>query len=556
MPDVDDVLSTPIHLGVFLFERETGKPLAGIPFSATAEYLPTAQFHKGQYPLGMLATDHVGYLSFDLGPLKLQGEQNLENISGINGLVHLWVYPLFDRALAVDAIKEGQLSNETILVTMELKQSSVKVPNSIQMPSIQNPRLADWHVSPGSFTINPSILIGAEGCENIVPSNISTQEFRFRQVVRETPQSPEPNVSEVGRGAKGFVYEYATIWHPIGHSLGQVVYSLPLAPCESVNIAVIDWSRQDAATRLEDLTVKEQLLHNLHRDRSIEETIQASLSEWQRGGSVMGGAAGSYYGISAAVGGGYSTSSGDRNLQSNTTQQLSDNIVQASNSVRSLNSTIVVQSSQQENEVIQTRTVANHNHCHALTILYYEMLRHFRVVTAWVSKRPVLLIKYPVKDFVKFEKEDLEEDDPSHFDEAGILRNRLTLEAALIDKKLSACFDVLEKLACLRLDFEAGLGTETSDDYILDSFEAIIKTGDKATNAFPFIQIKTKSAQLIDCFHIPLPPDQNIDNLPSWAADPTFLYDKVKVKDLDEEYRQKHTETIYTLTPTATGKME
>jgi hypothetical protein len=46
MPDDHDVLSTPIHLGIFLFERETGKPLAGIPFSATAEYLPTAQFHK------------------------------------------------------------------------------------------------------------------------------------------------------------------------------------------------------------------------------------------------------------------------------------------------------------------------------------------------------------------------------------------------------------------------------------------------------------------------------------------------------------------------------
>ena len=37
--------------------------------------------------------------------------------------------------------------------------------------------------------------------------------------------------------------------------------------------------------------------------------------------------------------------------------------------------TVVIQSTQAEQNVLQTRRVANHNHCHALTIEYYEVLR-------------------------------------------------------------------------------------------------------------------------------------------------------------------------------------
>lgn len=49
----------------------------------------------------------------------------------------------------------------------------------------------------------------------------------------------------------------------VGHSLGQVVYSLPLAPCESVNIAVIDWSLQDTTVRTDDRRATETLFMNL-----------------------------------------------------------------------------------------------------------------------------------------------------------------------------------------------------------------------------------------------------------------------------------------------------
>jgi hypothetical protein len=178
----------------------------------------------------------------------------------------------------------------------------------------------------------------------------------------------------------GSTLEYLTTWQPLGHTLGSIIYSLPLAPGEIVKIAIIDWARKSKDSRDEDLTVKEQLAHNTHRERTISETVEAALHEWQRGGSIMGGNSGgaglsaSYgpVGIAAgnahSFGGAYSTSSGDRNITASTVQQASDAFAQHSASFRELRSTIVIQSDQKEFAKAETRVVANHNHSHALTM--------------------------------------------------------------------------------------------------------------------------------------------------------------------------------------------
>ena len=41
---------------------------------------------------------------------------------------------------------------------------------------MQAPSLDDWRISPGSFATNPSSLIGADGCESILPTNLALQE--------------------------------------------------------------------------------------------------------------------------------------------------------------------------------------------------------------------------------------------------------------------------------------------------------------------------------------------------------------------------------------------
>ncbi|HEX9917693.1 MAG TPA: hypothetical protein VGA87_00930, partial [Pyrinomonadaceae bacterium] len=241
---------------------------------------------------------------------------------------------------------------------------------------------------------------------------------------------------------------------PIGHSLGQILYSCPLAPGESVNLAVIDWTHRDSALRNENTKLDESLVHELRRDRTITETVRASIDEWQRGGSVMGGMATSVGGALGAsgmgvaggaansIGGAYSTSRGSREIAGDTVQKLSDNVAQASASSRELNSTIVVQNAQSEKEVIETRTIVNYNHSHALTILYYEVLRHFRVVSEFVRRRPAVLTNIHGGITTQMNVGGVNR---AVINTPVILENRKVIEAALLDPRYREQLDMMER---------------------------------------------------------------------------------------------------------------
>jgi hypothetical protein len=101
--------------------------------------------------------------------------------------------------------------------------------------------------------------------------------------------------------------------------------------------------------------------------------------------------------VTGSLGGSTSSTSGSPNVIGTTLQELSENITQASSSQRELLSTVVVQSTQSEKEAIETRTIVNYKHSYALTILYYEVLRHFRVVTELTRQRPAVLVKFKTR---------------------------------------------------------------------------------------------------------------------------------------------------------------
>lgn len=62
--------------------------------------------------------------------------------------------------------------------------------------------------------------------------------------------------------------------------------------------------------------------------------------------------------------------------------------------MRDLRSSVVVSSKQSEESKVQTRTVTNYNHSHTLTILYYEVLRQYRLVTSLVQQTYALFVDF------------------------------------------------------------------------------------------------------------------------------------------------------------------
>ena len=256
-----------------------------------------------------------------------------------------------------------------------------------------------------------------------------------------------PTLHEAASVAIGHILHYRQVWRADGYSLGDLLYSLPLAPGQKRRIAFLDWTREEQATRQEMLEEEEQLSAFLERDRDVLEIVNSNLREeidgsssskvWGGGGGIGGGFIGSGWGIFggfAGGGGGSETTSrqdASRELSAQSLQQLRDRTSQRASSLRDLRSTVVQTLAQNERVRAQTEVVANYNHCHALTIEYFEILRHFQVSHELFDVTECLFVPMPM----------------SFFDAPKALRWREALSGALLDRSLLPAFDSAQRVA-------------------------------------------------------------------------------------------------------------
>ena len=213
----------------------------------------------------------------------------------------------------------------------------------------------------------------------------------------------DPTIYQATSIAHGHILQFKQEWVNNGYSLGDLLYSLPLAPGQKKQIVTLDWERREAASRIEDLDYQESLQNSLSRDRDINDLVNGIVSENQNGGSKSStrsksssGGGGGGFGLSLGFfsiggGGGGSTSSGSSSASSSawqqasrqsslsSLQQLRDKTKQSASSVRNQRSTVIQTASQGERFSVETEVVANYNHCHAITIQYFEVLRHFQI---------------------------------------------------------------------------------------------------------------------------------------------------------------------------------
>ena len=240
-------------------------------------------------------------------------------------------------------------------------------------------------------------------------------ERNFRSsVTRDAPVEwdEDPLVAQAVTISHGRILTVSQLWRADGYSLGDLRYSLPLAPLQKKNIAVIDWDRSDRL-EMESTQYYEERLDNLvSRERDVAEIVNTALKETASGRSDSGGRSGSSGGGFSlgpiAFGGGSSGSSSawssssqeaTRTLAASFMNQLRDKTVQAANAVRAQRVTMVQQVNQSETVRAVTETVANRNACHAITVQYFEVLRHFRVDHELTAVRECLYIPLPVAPF-------------------------------------------------------------------------------------------------------------------------------------------------------------
>src|SRR5687767_6976643 len=80
-------------------------------------------------------------------------------------------------------------------------------------------------------------------------------------------------------------------------------------------------------------------------------------------------------------------------------RNINDNIHQISNTLRNTRSFAIAEVNQEEESVVRTRVLRNHNHCHTVTFQYFQVLRHYLLRTRLNNVRPAVFVPFNLIEF-------------------------------------------------------------------------------------------------------------------------------------------------------------
>ncbi|HEX7664446.1 MAG TPA: hypothetical protein VF407_08050, partial [Polyangiaceae bacterium] len=211
----------------------------------------------------------------------------------------------------------------------------------------------------------------------------------------------------------GYTLNFVQKWTFEGLALGNLVYSLPLAPGEQQQVAVFERTDTSSVFESESFSEEEAMAQQALADTSALATFTAAFAEALAGGSNFyttsenNSQAGSFLGFFSA-GGASSTSQGNSGEWLQGQRDSSQDAVELTHSAASNQASARREAARtgmrlaqaSESESVTTRTITNHNHTRALTMQYWEVLRMYDVTTEIDSVSLCCLVPLQVVRFM------------------------------------------------------------------------------------------------------------------------------------------------------------
>src|SRR5699024_1967555 len=80
-------------------------------------------------------------------------------------------------------------------------------------------------------------------------------------------------------------------------------------------------------------------------------------------------------------------------------ERLRQAVMQNAESYRELNASVVTTVREGQEYAVSTEVVANHNHCHSMTMMYFEVLRHYAISQELASVEECLFVPLLLTEF-------------------------------------------------------------------------------------------------------------------------------------------------------------
>ncbi|MYM30958.1 hypothetical protein GTP58_21710 [Duganella sp. CY15W] len=215
--------------------------------------------------------------------------------------------------------------------------------------------------------------------------------------------------------ATGHVLHYKSVFKADGYSLGDLIYSLALAPGQKKEIVVFDATHSLQARETQQISQAENLAAAIVDDREILDQLGGNINESMQGSSsahtsgvsagfgagALVGPVGAVLGVSGGTADSSSSAqqSSSRGVSQFFGEKLRQSIMQNAASYRQLNASVVTTVSEGQRYAASTEVVANHNHCHALTMMYFEVLRHYAIYQELSNVEECVFVPLLMTDF-------------------------------------------------------------------------------------------------------------------------------------------------------------
>ena len=266
----------------------------------------------------------------------------------------------------------------------------------------------------------------------IAPAAVKPSKNERKPKGQPKPTAPQhATFSQAVTVATGHILHYKAAFKSDGYSLGDLIYSLPLAPGQKKEIVVLESAHTLVGAESQSLAQNERLALGLINERDVTNQLAGRLTEAMRGSSTantsgisagfgtggQGSGGGQGYGGSGSavigIAGGFANANSDASQDSSRAmsqffgERLRQSIMQNAEGYRQLNASVVTTVQEGQRYGVTSEVVANHNHCHALTMMYFEVLRHYAIFQELASVEecvfvPLLLTWFSTENVAKW----------------------------------------------------------------------------------------------------------------------------------------------------------